>query len=219
VAAAAHDVLIKVIGQLPLEVVKQDCIDEGDTSVEAAYTSAIAALPEGTAKTKGIAVGQESAAAILAKRANDHSDATFLNMNCPPVGQPGGYQCTPGLPAKFIAFEAWGNVVPFVIQDKSQFRPEPPYAVTDAKFRADLEEVKRLGGDGKTTPSARTDDQTEVAWFWLESSPLKWSRIARTVASAKSQDMWQNARLFAILDMALADGYIAMSASKGHHNF
>ena len=56
----------------------------------------------------------------------------------------------------FVAFEKWANVTPFVIQDNTQFRPGPPYAVTDAKFKADLDEVKELGGDGKTTPSTRT---------------------------------------------------------------
>ena len=91
--------------------------------------------------------------------------------------------------------------------------------MTDAKFKTDLDEVKKLGGDGKTTPSARTDDQTEIALFWLESSPLKWSRIARTVATDKGLDMWESARLFAILDMALSDGYVAMSASKNHYKF
>ena len=79
--------------------------------------------------------------------------------------------------------------------------------------------MKKLGGNGTTTPSARTDDQTQIALFWLESSPLKWSRIGRTVAADKGLDLWQSARLFAVLDMALADGYIAMSASKNHYNF
>jgi hypothetical protein len=91
--------------------------------------------------------------------------------------------------------------------------------VTDAKFKADLDEVKSLGGDNKTTPSARTSDQSQIALFWFESSPLKWNRIARTVATDKGLDVWQSARLFAILDMALADGYVAMSASKNHYNF
>ena len=61
--------------------------------------------------------------------------------------------------------------------------------------------------------------QTAIALFWWESSPLKWSRIARTIASKTDNNLWQNARLFALLDMALADGYIAMSASKNHYNF
>ena len=68
-----------------------------------------------------------------------------------------------------------------MLQDNAQFRPGPPYAITDKAFKADLDEVKSLGGDGTKTPSARTADQTQIALFWLESSPLKWSRIARTV--------------------------------------
>ena len=63
-------------------------------------------------------------------------------------------------------------------RDSSQFRPGPPYAVTSRKYAADLNEVKALGGDGVTTPSARTPEQTEIALFWVESSPLQWNRIA-----------------------------------------
>ena len=219
VAAAAHDVLVPVIKKLPLDIFKQSCVDNGVASVEAAYTAALANVPDGTAKTQGIALGQAAAAAILAKRANDHADdgGPYLNKNCPPAGKPGTYQCTPERP--IVAFEAWANVTPFVLQDNTQFRPGPPYAVTDAKFKADLDEVRRLGGDGKTTPSARTGDQSEIALFWLESSPLKWNRIARTVATTKGLNMWESGRLFAILNMALADGYVAMSASKNHYNF
>ena len=73
--------------------------------------------------------------------------------------------------------------------------------------------MKRLGGDGKTTPTIRTDDQSQIALFWLESSLLKWSRIARTVATDKGLDVAERTSV-AILDMALTDGYIAMVASK-----
>ena len=217
VAAAAHDVLVPVIKQLPAELLKAGCIDAGVAAAEAAYTAALAGIPDSPAKTQGIALGQAAAAATLAKRAADNgTKGPFLNKDCPKP-ETGKYQCTPGFP--FVAFEAWANVTPFVLQDNTQFRPGPPYAVTDAKFKTDLDEVKKLGGDGKTTPSARTDDQTQVALFWLESSPLKWSRIARTVATDKGLNMWESARLFAILDMALADGYVAMSASKNHYKF
>jgi hypothetical protein len=217
VAAAAHDVLDKAIGELPLELVKQECIDAGIASVEAAYNAAIGAIPDTPAKQQGIALGQAAAAAILAKRADDHATGgPFLNKHCPKP-EPGKYQCTPGFP--FIAFEAWENVTPFVLQDNAQFRPGPPYAVTDAKFADDLKEVKSLGGDGTTTPSARTPDQTQMALYWWESSPLKWSRIARVVSANKGLNLWENARLFAILNMGLADGYIAMAASKNHYNF
>jgi hypothetical protein len=119
----------------------------------------------------------------------------------------------------FVAFEVWAKVTPFVLQDNTQFRPGPPYAVTEKAYTADYNEVKSLGGDGSTTPSARTADQTEIAYFWWESSPLKWSRIGRTVAASAGLNSWQNARLFALLNMALADGYIAMCATKNHYSY
>jgi hypothetical protein len=215
-ASAARDVLVAVIGQLPSELAKKECIDAGVASAEASYTEALAAIPDSPAKTQGIALGKASAAAILAARAKDNSMAgPFLNKDCPKA-EAGKYQCTPGFP--FVAFEKWADVTPFVLQDKEQFRPGPPYTMTDKAYTTDLDEVKSLGGDGTKTPSKRTDDQTQIALFWWESSPLKWSRIARTVATEKGFDPWQNARLFALLNMALADGYVAMSASKNHYN-
>jgi hypothetical protein len=124
-------------------------MDAGVAAAEAAYTAALTKVPDGPAKTQGIALGQASAAATLTKRTADNSTkGPLLNKNCPPAGQPGTYQCTPERP--FVAFEAWANVTPFVLQDNTQFRPGPPYAVADAKFKADLDEVKKLGGDGKT---------------------------------------------------------------------
>ena len=218
VAAAAHDVLVPLIGQLPPYLVKQECIDAGVASANAAYTAALANIPDNPAKQQGITVGQASAAAILKARANDHgNDGPFVNKDCPKGAEPGKYQCTPGTP--FVVFEKWEFVTPFVLQDTAQFRPGPPYAVASAEFKKDLEEVKTLGGDGKKTPSARTPDQTQIALFWWEASPIKWNRIARTVSADKGLSAAENARLFAVLNMALADGYIAMAASKNHYSF
>jgi hypothetical protein len=73
VAAAAHDVLVPLITGLP-DLVKQPCIEAGVASVEAAYTEALAAIPDSPAKTQGITLGQQSAAAILVKRAKDHAE-------------------------------------------------------------------------------------------------------------------------------------------------
>jgi hypothetical protein len=217
VAAAARDVLVPLIAQLPLELVTQACIDAGVASVEAAYTAALAAIPDDQAKAQGIAAGQAAAAAILDLRAEDGAVGPFLNFACPQDTNPGEYQCTPGTP--FIAFEVWENVIPFALKDSSQFRPGPPYAVDRKKYTADFNEVKSLGGDNVTTPSARTADQTEIALFWSESSPLKWNRIARTVSADQGLDLWENARLFGLLNLALADGYIAMADSKNHYNY
>ncbi len=218
VAAAARDVLVPLIGQLPLELVSQSCIDAGIARVEADYTAALAAIRDSPAKAQGIAVGQAAAAVILALRAEDGAQLDqFLNPSCPQDTNPGEYQCTPGTP--FIAFEGWENVDPFVLNHSSQFRPGPPYAVDKKKYTADFNEVKSLGGDGMTTPSARTADQTEIALYWWESSPLKWNRIARIVSGQTRLDLWENARLFGLLNLALADGYIAMVSTKNHYNY
>ena len=217
VAAAARYVLVPLITQLPLELLPQACIDAGVASVLAAYAAALAAIPDGMAKTQGIAIGRDSAAAILALRAADGAVGPFLNLDCPQDTEPGEYQCTPGTP--FIAFEVWASVTPFVLHHSSQFRPGPPYAVDRKKYTDDFNEVKSLGGDGVVTPSERTAEQTEIALFWWESSPLKWNRIARTVSTNRGFGVWENARLFGLLNMALADGYIAMSDSKNHYNY
>jgi hypothetical protein len=201
VAAAARDVLVPLIAQLPLALHSQACIDAGVASVEGDYTAALAAILDDQAKVQGLAVGQAAAAAILALRADDGAVGPFLNFNCPQDTNPGEYQCTPGTP--FIVFEGWEDVTPFVLKESSQFRPGPPYAVSKKKYTADFDEVKSLGGDGITTPSARTADQTEIALYWWESSPLKWNRIARTVSADQGLDLWENARLFGLLNWRL----------------
>lgn len=217
VAGASRDVLVALVRQLPLELVSPSCIAAGVSSVEAAYAAAIAAIPDSPAKAQGIAVGQAAAAAILALRAADGAVGPFLNFKCPSRTNPGEYQCTPGTP--FIAFETWANVTPFVLNHSSQFRPGPPYRINTAKYTAEFNEVKSLGGDGISTPSVRTADQTEIALFWWENSPPTWNRIARTVSVNKGLDLWQKARLFGLLNLALADGYIAMVDSKNHYNY
>jgi hypothetical protein len=217
VAAAAREVLVPLLAQLPLELYTQACIDAGVASVEAAYKAALAAIPRSHAKAQGIGVGKAAAAAILALRTADGAVGPFLNAACPQETNPAEYQCTPGTP--FIAFEVWEHVIPFVLKDKSQFRPRPPYAVNRKKYTADFIEVKLLGGDDVTTPSARTADQTEIALFWYENSPLKWNRIARTVSADRGLTLWENARLFGLLNLALADGYIAMAATKNHYHY
>src|SRR5262249_47222584 len=127
-AAAARDVMVPLLGQLPRELpfITQACIDASLASVEAAYTAALGALPDSPAKAQGIAAGQAAAAAIRARRAEDGAVGPFLNSNCPQESPPGKYQCTPEF--RFVAFEVWGKVTPFVLQDSAQFRPGPPYA-------------------------------------------------------------------------------------------
>ena len=216
-AAAARTVLVALIGQLPSELTPAPCIAAGKASAEADYAAALGLIPDSQAKTQGIALGEAAAGAILARRATDGAVGPFLNPACPQDTDPGEYQCTPGTP--FIAFQGWGRVTPFVLQHSLTIPSRTALRVQSEKYAADFNEVKSLGGDGIITPSLRTADQTQIALFWWESSPLKWNRIARTVSSGQGLDLWENARLFGLLNLALADGYIAMVDTKNHYNY
>jgi hypothetical protein len=215
VAAAARDVLVPLLQQLPAPF--SDCVAASGAvaTVDAAYAAALGAIPDGRAKRQGVALGQAAAAAILALRAGDGSDTPLFDTAYPQGTQPGEYRFTPGFDFAFAP--GWADVTPFVLNDSSQFRPGPPYAVTARRYTADFNEVKRLGGDGITTPSARTAEQTEIALFWVESAPLQWNRIARTVSAESGLDLWENARLFGLLNMAMADGYIGSFDTKYQH--
>ena len=91
--------------------------------------------------------------------------------------------------------------------------------MTSDEYADDVIEVQSLGGDDITTPSARTADQTEIALFFLESSPQMWNRIARQVSETRHLDSWESARLFGLLNMALTDGYIGSFKAKYHYRF
>ena len=216
VAAAARDVLVTVLGSFTF-FLPADCINGGIASVESDYAAALAAIPNGPAKSQGVALGQAAAAAILALRSADGFDTPPIDPNYQEGTAPGEYRYTPGTPFAFAPH--WGEVTPFVLHDGSQFRPGPPYSLTSHKYAADVNEVKGLGGDGVTTPSARTDEQTEIALFWVESSPLAWNRLTRSVATAEGIDVWESARLFGLLNLAMADGYIGTFDTKYHYRF
>jgi hypothetical protein len=176
--------------------------------VEAAYVAALASVPDSPAKLDGIALGKKSAYTILAQRADDGaSTAPLIGSDFVQGDGPGEYRFTPGPPFAFAP--TWGEVKPFALRSAAQFPVDPPFPLGSKRYTADFNEVKRLGGDGVTTPSARTAEETVIARFWVESSPLLWNRLARQLATTQHLDLWQSARLFGLLDMALTDGYIA----------
>ncbi|MGH8822905.1 MAG: vanadium-dependent haloperoxidase, partial [Jiangellaceae bacterium] len=193
-------------------------VGAGIASVEADYAAALDAVPDGPAKAQGVALGQAAADAVLTRRASDGFDTPLVDPDYQEGSAPGEYRYTPGTPFAF-APHLGDDLTPFVLEDSSQFRPGPPYRLTSHKYAADVNEIQRLGGDDVTTPSDRTDEQTEIALFWVESSPLAWNRIARSVGTAEGLDSWQNARLFGLLNLALADGYIGTWDTKYHYRF
>ena len=215
VAAAARDVLVTVIATLPET---PECVANGIAATDLLYAEALSGIRNGRAKRNGIAIGQAAAAAILEMRANDGSDAPWVDPNYPQGTEPGEWRFTPDAPQ--LAFAPnWGQVTPFVLRRSSQFRSPPPYPLGSRRYAADYNEIKLLGGDDINTPSARTEDQTEIGLFWIESSPLAWNRLARAISARKRFDPWENARLFGLLNLAMADGYIASWETKYHYKF
>jgi len=217
VASAARHVLVPLLSEIPFPF-PPACGAAGVALVETAYVNALSTIPAGPGKTAGIQLGAAAAAAILDVRSADGSDTPLLDFGYPQGTQPGEYRFTPGF--TFVFAPGWADVTPFVLRHASQYRPgPPPYDVTSKRFASDFNEVKALGGDGITTPSARSAEETEIARFWVESSPLQWNRIARSASAARGLDVWESARLFGLLNMALADGYVGSFEAKAHYNF
>ena len=213
VATAAHDVMVPLLGQLPA-IISPTCIAAGIASVEADYAAALGMIQAGPAKTQGTMIGHVAAVSVLNLRAADGADTPLLDFNYPEGTKPGEWRFTPGLP--FAAAPGWGQVTPFALKEGAQFRPDPPYLVTSQRYAADFNEVKAFGAK---IGSIRTEEQTQIGHFWAESSPLGWNRIARTVAAKINLDSWQHARLFGLLNFALADGYIGSFETKYYYKF
>ena len=219
VASAARSVLVPLLQQLTPPFDNAACIKPAVDGVQADYAAALATVPDNIAKTQGITLGQAAAAAILALRDGDGSTTPLLDFNYPQGTEPGEYRFTSPDTLPFVFAPGWADVTPFVLRDGSQFRPRKPLRIDSRQYTKEFNEVKRLGGDGVTTASDRTAEQTEIALFWVESSPLAWNRLARSVSAGEHLDLWDNARLFGLLNIAMADGYISSFDAKRFYNF
>jgi hypothetical protein len=175
------------------------------------------ALPDAAARDRGVALGQRAAAAILERRRADGADGPvvvpFTTEQAEKAG-PGSFRPVP--PYDFVFAPSWRNLRPFAMQSPQQFRIGPPPALDSAAYTEAFDEVKRMGARGST---ARSAEQTFYAKFWYEFSDIGWNRIARTVASEQKLGLQATARLFALLNMALSDAYVAGWDSKLHHDF
>ena len=177
-------------------------------ALDAAYAASLAQVPDGAGRTAGIAVGEEVAAKALAWRASDGANAPNTYR---PVTTPGAY-ITTTLPVG----TQWVSMTPWVMERPSQFHPAPPPALSSAEWAADYNEVKELGGKKSTR---RTAEQTEIARFWTITGPQSFDPIVRQLAAAPGRSLSQNARLFALVEMAEADSYIAVFEAKYAYKF
>src|SRR5436190_12127908 len=187
------------------------------SSFDALHAAILAAIPDGPQKTAGIVWGEFVANQILAARDNDGSDVLVP----PPDGSgPGVWVPTPPAFSPYL-LPQWGFVVPFGMSSSSQFRPPGPPSLDSERYAADYEEVKELGA---AVGSTRTEEQTEIALFWAdgagtETPPGHWNSIAQIIAAAQGNTLEENARLLALLNIAMADAAICAWDAKYTFDF
>jgi hypothetical protein len=225
VAAAARDALVGAIAVGPVGIPQFGTPTQQASAVaqvNTAYAMVLAGIPDGAAKTDGITLGQAAAGAILALRGTDHATALVPYT---PGTQPGDWQPTPNpvpfdppAPADLLpaALPGWGHVTPFVLRRSTQFEPDGPPRLSGKRYARDYNEVKEIGDKNSTI---RTAEQTSIARFWYENSPSMWSRIAIVVSHSQGLNLWDTARLLALVNLAMADGYIAGWETKYDFNF
>ena len=200
-AAAAHDVLVALYPNF-------------QSTLDSQLQTSLAPIPEGADKSAGVQTGKTVAAQMLALRKHDGSDAQPI----PYVfgAAPGAYQSTPPNFPKQPQFTHWSHVTPFALERASQFRPGPPPALTSDTYSDAFNEVKTLGIANGT---ASTPDQALTGRFWNGAIQNYWNEISQTAALAHNLTTAESARLFALLNLALADDVIAFYDAKYVYNF
>lgn len=170
----------------------------------------------------GVAVGAAAAAGIIALRAND---GAFPAVPPPPFtggDEIGMWRPTPsynpGPPPGFSPMAApWlAGVKPFAVKSSSQFRAKKAPELTSSEYAADYNEVKALGA---LSDSTRTQEQTEIAYFWSDNTPIQWHRALRGVAAANVHNIGDSARLFALASFSAADAIITCWETKIHYAY
>ena len=216
VAQAAHDVISFFFGKLnPAANNTPQLIQD---SIHNLLVRSLNSIPNGEAKTKGIALGAAAARAVIQNRTNDGSLSAVFAITQGTL--PGEYRSTPPFTANgFYDSPGWGNVKTFGIQNSTQFAVPSPYSLTSAEYTADYNEVKQLGCLTCTGAGGRTQDQENIAKFWVESSAYGWNKVAKAIIEQKKLDAWKTTRLFALLQMSVADAYIACLKAKMTHFF
>jgi hypothetical protein len=217
IAQAAHDTLVALY---PSQYTALDSVLAVDlASVQNASPTTLA---------NGIDLGQRAAAAILAQRANDGSQFAEPRMGIDYIASdaPGKWRQDPIGQSPLALGAEWGAVTPFVLKSTDQFRVPPPPAMTSKRFTVAFNEAKRVGGDGITTPTQRTAEQTEVGIFWaydgtpsLCAPPRLYNQVTLKIAENRTTQPIELARLLALVNVAMADAATAIWESKYHYEF
>lgn len=200
-AQAAHDVLASFF-------------PNQKASLDTSLASSLSRVPDGAEKSNGIVTGSNAAADILALRSNDGSvpDAPYPATGVTGVGQ---YRPTPTASAPAINSQ-WGSVKPFALKEGSQFRLPAPPSVGSHAYEEALAQTKEIG---LATSTSRTAEQTHIAQFYKQDAELTVNEAARILADAHAASIEDNALVFALVDIAVADSRIAVWDTKFTYKF
>ncbi len=168
------------------------------------------------ARDAGIALGDAAAQAVLAKRAADRWDhaATYTFHPMAP-GVYAEFAEHSGTPQGFVFGAGWATVEPFALKSSHQFRSPPPPAINSAEYTRAFNEVRSVG---RFESRARTADQTHLAYWWKDFAENSHNRLARQLVLEEQPDLWNAARLFALLNVAIMDAYIGVFDNKFFYN-
>ena len=199
IAAAAHGVLV---GLLPAQ----------QPDLDGRYAEYLSRIQDNAAKTNGIGLGNQVAAAILALRANDGRNAHPEYVQRPPPG-PGVFEPDPTRPVLGLRLS---RIRPLALDSPWQFRPDSPTYLTSQQYAADFEEVKRLG---RFDSASRTDEQTSAAIFWTDHDLRQWNEGMLRLAADRGLDFVQTARMLALAHVSGGDAMVACFDAKYHYRF
>jgi len=198
-AAAAHASLVALI-------------PARKSAFDAALAETLAKVKDKRAAVAGQQAGRQAAAILLASRRDDGASRPVARAAGRKIGE---YRPTPPDFTR-AAFAQWGEIRPFVLASASQFRPAPPLDPKSERARVEIDEIRAIGAK---TSALRTAEQSEISRYWYENSPQGWNRIAREVALARNLDEWESARLLALVNLAMADGFIGGFEAKYHYDY
>lgn len=173
-------------------------------------------IEEGDMKTAGIALGKEAAADILNKRSNDqwNGEAEYTWHPMAP-GVYAEFNEHSGTPEGFIFGAGWAGATPFMLPSQDHFRSPPPPEINSPAYTQAFNEVKAYGG---TESEVRSDDQAHLALWWKDFVEHSHNKLARELVAKESLNLWESARLFALLNMTVYDAYVNVFDNKFHYN-
>jgi PAP2 superfamily len=200
-AAAAHEVLVTLYPAFM-------------QTLDAELQESLSHIARREGLGEGIVIGRAVADQMLALRSNDGSGAAPI----PYVfgNAPGDYRSTPPDFPPQPQFTHWAFVTPFALAHADQFRPGPPPALASERYSEAVNEVEAVGAVDSQVVTA---DEAVIGRFWNGAIQNYWNEIAQTTSETRHMTTAETARLFAVLNLSLADGVIAFYDAKYTFNF